>query len=184
MPVHRVTAKAQACISEWKSQGRSSRDIASALLNEHGIQLDQRTISRVARSIAPHRSPIATEAPKATRPDPPTVGSGASVAHLLAEGETLDEVSTLEAQAVALHALLATDLPPRDWAALNAELRQTFRAISKAKRDLREAKQAEHSDVAWMVAKLKRFAAQRATPAPANDVDTLPVPSERDSASG
>lgn len=150
MPAHRVTAEAASRILEWKKQGRSSRDIAGSLLSEFGIQLDQRTISRYAKRGRPDPG---RSRPIPARPEPISVPEST-------EGP-LDEVATLERQVEQLRSMLEVDLPPRDWAALNAELRQTFGAIRKAKKATREAAALESADTSWVVAKLKRFAAMK-----------------------
>ncbi|MGL4442641.1 MAG: hypothetical protein ACRCU1_03380 [Alsobacter sp.] len=85
---------------------------------------------------------------------------------------------------MALEAMLKTDLPTRDWVAANAELRQTFASLRHARRELREVKQTESADTAWMVAKLKRFAAMNAQSQPHPDGDSVQLPEKPDSAVG
>ena len=177
MPAYKVTAETVAQIRAWKAEGRSSRDIASTLLNERGIKLDQRTISTYARPTHPDPVAKVSKVPRLARIGP----VAAPIAQAVPSAE-LDEIQTLEAQAVAIKAMLedpAGELTPRDWAALNGELRQTFNSIRKAKAAQQLAAQSESADVSWVVAKLKRFAEQNKTDAGAADLSE-----ERDPAIG
>lgn len=158
----RVTSAASGLIAAGKKAGRSSRDIAGTIRENLGIELDQRTISRHAKALAgkptekkrPKLKPVPLEGPEPKPYKPPAPPADFTA--------TLDEVDALEREADTLQRLLAVDLPPRDRASLTGELRQLFGAIRKAKHAAKQAADAEDADVAWMVAKMKRHAANNA----------------------
>jgi hypothetical protein len=178
MPSYKITAEIAAQIKAWTAEGRSSRDIASTLLNKHGVKVDRRTISTYARPTHPDPVAKVSKLPKLAR-----IGPVATPVAQAAPSAELDEIQTLEAQAVAIKTMLedpAGELTPRDWAALNGELRQTFNSIRKAKAAQQLAAQSESADVSWVVAKLKRFAEQNKTDAGAS----ADLSEERDSAIG
>lgn len=168
MPTSVLTPELKQLIDDAKRAGRSSRDIVSWLLETHGVEVDQRTISRAVapkRIRVPGQSRTQDEAAEALLPHPPA-------------SPTLDEVEALEVEATYLQGLLAEALSTRDRVYVNAELRQTFAAIRAAKRAAREAAEVESSDTAWMVAKLKKFAGQDPKD------DAAPVSAQRDPAVG
>jgi hypothetical protein len=175
MPGQRVTAEVVGLIRAWKLEGRSSRDIAATLLNQHNIKLDQRTISTYAKPT--HPEPVARlSKPIKAQPKP------AERVPVAEPSTPLDEIETLEAQARSIKTMLedpGSELTPRDWAALNGELRQTFNSIRKAKAAQQIAAQGESADVSWVVAKLKRFAEQNK-----QDGTVADIPEERDTAIG
>ena len=181
MPVHRVTSAASGLITSGKAAGKSSRQIAADIFDQFGIRLDQRTISRHVKAIDGKYQKRADEQPRTSKA-PKAKATPAKHAtrrqdEPADETEDLDEVTELRRQARQLAGLLKGDLTPKDRAALNAELRQTFASIRKADVARRQAETGGNADTAWVVAKLRRFDAMNRgeTEAPAvNDDGELP----------
>lgn len=173
---HKVTSGASQLILREKRAGKSSRDIAKKLLDELGVTLDQRTISRHVARIegkAQKRAPEPAPTPK-VKPRPkarPERTSTERVPIPSSTGETtLDEVEALERQVLKLQVLLEEDLPPKDRAALTGELRQTFASIRKAVTAKKQLAATSNSDAEWVLAKLRRFdAMNRGAEAPVDD---------------
>lgn len=178
MPNLKVTADAAVKIARWKKSGKSAREI-SALLEAQGIKLDQRTISRfVARSHdAPQpkpyrpaptvRAPIDEPGPAVDEPGEPT------------QEPTLDEIEALERSAKQLQRLLAAPLPVRDTAALNAELRQTFASIRRARAAQSSQAGILSAEAQATLAKIRKFQAQnKAYPTPAVAAPVEPEPED------
>lgn len=135
----RVTPAASALIRGELAAGNSARDVAATVANRLGIELDHTTILRHAK--------------KTDRR-----AEGGAVLEVPEDFEPIaDEVEALEKQCGKLQGLLELDLPARDRAALTGELRQVFGAIRKATTAKQKAGEVADQDVAWVVAKLKRF---------------------------
>jgi hypothetical protein len=154
VPSHRITADAGDAICRWKQAGKSSRDIAAQLAEQFGIQVDQRTISRYVGRVREKPAPKRQETRQEPTPD-------------LADQEpapepTLDEIEALERRATRLQQLLARDgsMPIRDMAAINAELRQTFAAIRKARAAKQEQTNVLSAEAQATLARIRKFQAQ------------------------
>jgi hypothetical protein len=170
MPVNRITTEASALIQAEKAAGKTSRDIAAAVNDQLGIALDQRSISRHLARLEGKTQKRKPKAPKKASAKPTAPKSAGRKAKAAAP---LDEIPTLEARAVALKTQLdnSAKLTPPDIAKLNAELRQTFAAIRKAKDWGSRGKTGTNQDTAWVIAKLQRLAASTAEDVPAVDVE-------------
>ncbi len=164
MPNHIITPAASELIRTEKAAGKSSRDIAKILADRLGIEIDQRTVSRHMQKLAPvlGAKPRSVEVAPAAPREP-------------AEVDSIDEIEALERQVVTLLGLLEGDIPNRDRVAINAELRQTYGSIRKAKSARREEAAIQSADAAWVLAKLKRFDAMAGEGAEQDDEDAVPA---------
>ena len=147
-----VTNDAAQLIAELYDAGTSTRDIARVVRERLGLDLNQSTIVRhLGRSKpAPTRARAHGNAPHVPRPPE-------------ALEPTLDEIPALERRARRLQELLDDEdalTGARDVCALNAELRQTFASIRKARAAQREAAGILSADAQATLARIRKFQQQ------------------------
>lgn len=187
MPKLVFTSAASKLAQEAKKQGLSLREIAEKLRKDLGIDVDHVTVSRHLKRIAGEardRSPETESSPqKGTATGQRTVRNERNDLPDPQSPPTLDETEALERQVVTLQTLLQADMPPKDRAALNGELRQTFAAIRKARSAASTVQVASDDELRFVDERLRRFAAANKS-ADGMAPDTDAVPPIADSASG
>lgn len=190
MPINRVTPEVSNLAQALRVGGSSYTVIAQQVNDQLGIALDasaiRRHLDRIggkgrdrSKELARHASrksslvPIAV-LPTGQAPQAPPQGVAAT---------PLDEITSLEAQAQRLNLLLLADMPARDRAALVKELRGCFASIRAAKGVVQTSKSGQSDGTSWVIAKLRKFAAQANPTFNATlDSDAATVPAEPHSA--
>lgn len=143
-----VTAEIGQLIQAGKAAGKSNRLLAAEIEAQTGIKIDQRTVGRYIHKIVadPHSKP----------PKPRKTKSSSGP-------KTLDELTKLHESVERIERLLenASALPPRDVAALSAELRQTFKAIRNCQKADLEAIKTSSDDLDFVKSRLRKFAEEK-----------------------
>lgn len=142
-----VTAEIGQLIQAGKAAGKSNRLLAAEIEAATGVKIDQRTVGRYIHKIVadPGSKPPKPRKTKSTGP------------------KTLDELTKLHESVERIEKLLenASALPPRDVAALSAELRQTFKAIRNCQKADLEAIKTSSDDLDFVKSRLRKFAEEK-----------------------
>jgi hypothetical protein len=154
VPKHKITADAAIKIARWSKSGKSAREIAR-LLKVQGLQIDQRSVSRfITRCDEPRLGSFDPQESPPESPNKPPQETEISI--------SLDEIAALELRARRIQEVLRDDaaIPIRDMVALNAELRQTFASLRKARAAQREAVGILSADAQATLDRIRKFQRQ------------------------
>ncbi len=157
MGAHSVTPQASELIQSLRREGQSYRECARIVEERLSIRLSHVAIKRHVDSLAGKKRNQPEElAQRAARRAGEVLNAGLPAPEAPPR-DVLGEIEALEREAEELQRLLGGVMPHRDRTALGAELRATFASIRKAREAEKAAFEAQDSDTAWTMAKLRRF---------------------------
>lgn len=161
MPTPKLTPEASDAIARGKAAKRSSRALQQELREDHGLVVDQRTISRHTKKIGVDKP---RKGPRRSRAPAKAAAKAKSRPTKDADFKVLTEIPALEREAARLQKLLHLSITASDRAKLNSELRGTFKQIRLAQAAAVEARARQSADVKALVAKLTREAEKNDVP--------------------